>query len=537
MYIKTFPYKADIDSTFKGNPAIQLYGNRYSSDQSTLELLSEFLLIINAEKKIDSEKFSSALPPDQILDKWNDTMLQYAPKSRLNLKLFSFLGSSRLDSRHHTHLEQYNRLLNELKGKINTEGKANKQEVIRALENLFLGFQGIGTGRTWCAQSFFPFSKGFLTGETIWKETKAKRERPKSWDALFSSNSTFFTTNQHVFFARGGEVLYLYMCNALMRSEDDIRDWSEKYQIELNQNEQNPKWLHRELEKELSNLMSQCPKMVDEIADFIDRGIEAETSNKTDGYMGSPRYANAGWCPENAWQEGYLFALDILRICQADIDLIEKIYYLESACVLNVLRNMAKQSQRALSTGILADKLNYYFVISAPDEKNTALKRISQQSLQTIEKMVFSAIRLQMENVEKNNKSDESILREADKRSGPKFFLKLAKQAGLVIPRKGSGARFVLNSHLLRLLVLTTVPVQGRITYDKFKQLVKARYGMVFDASGFREASTWMDGNSIYLSSDTDAWLLEMLEASGLLIHLSDSCALVLHPNQENEEY
>jgi len=52
MYIKTFPHKADIDSTFKGNPAIQLYGNRYSSDQSTLELLSEFLLIINAEKKI-----------------------------------------------------------------------------------------------------------------------------------------------------------------------------------------------------------------------------------------------------------------------------------------------------------------------------------------------------------------------------------------------------------------------------------------------------------------------------------------------------
>jgi hypothetical protein len=58
---------------------------------------------------------------------------------------------------------------------------------------------------------------------------------------------------------------------------------------------------------------------------------------------------------------------------------------------------------------------------------------------------------------------------------------------------------------------------------------------MVFDDAGFGECCEWLGVQKVYLSSDTDAWLLDMLAESGLLMQLSDSCALVLHPNQVSE--
>ena len=78
---------------------------------------------------------------------------------------------------------------------------------------------------------------------------------------------------------------------------------------------------------------------------------------------------------------------------------------------------------------------------------------------------------------------------------------------------------------------VTTVPIGGRLTYDRFKQIVEARHGLVFDTDGFSRASVWTDGiGQVFVGNNIDSWLQEMLEAAGLLIRLSDSCALVENP-------
>jgi len=528
MPIETFPYNACDEKPFKSNPAIQFFGNRLFNDQTPIEFLLEFLLIVASRKIIDDkEEFSTSLPSYEMLISWHNSVLKYSPKARINLKLFSFLGSSRLDSRHATHRQHHQELLNMLASKIDISGPGSKSDVIRTLENLFLGFQGAGGGRTWCAQSFLPVTPGLLSGETIWKESKAKKDNVHNWEQSFSC----FDMKQHVFLARGGEVLYLQICNALRQPSSTIQSWVKESGVALDVNEQNPEWLHAELDRELKRLMTRCPATVTQIAEFIDSGLECETSYKTDYEKDDlPRYVKAGWCPAESWQEGYLFAVDVLRLCKANLDVIDRIYLLESACSMQVLRSLAMQSTRYSSSEHQVSWPGYRLAVSAPDEKNTAIKRISHQTAKMLEKQIFQAIRGHGVDLPKGEKEPETSLKGADRRYAGKLFVGLAKRIGFIVPRRGGGARFVLNEQLLRLMVVTTVPGGGRVTFDTFKKRLESRHGLVFDSDGFSRANEWVEGCGVYLPSDTDAWLQGMLEAAGLLIHLSDSCALVENP-------
>jgi len=531
MSNSTFPYDAKSEQAYKSNPAIRLFGNRFSTDQTSLELLGEFLLITTSVKEIEGKELRSALPPLDDIHSWSNSKLKYSPKIKLNLKLFAFLSSSRLDSRHLTHREHYTQLIQELKKRIKVDSN-DKTQVVKTLENLLLGFQGAGTSRTWCAQSFIPISRGLVAGEAIWNETKAKSHYAESWSYVLDNAKLYFSLNKHRFLARGGELLYLQICNAMKQNQEAIQAWNLDAKLEFSSEELEPEKLLNSLERGLAKFFSACPKFIDDLAEFIDDKLDPETAAKTDMHEQQPRFVEAGWCNSATWQEGYLLAVEMNRILSSGLDVMDSVYYLETLFMLHTLRNLIMQSSRCLSNGE-AKWPGYYMAINRSDEENGTLKRISHQSLKNIEKTIYMAIRSHMQGTD--IVQDEKILKEADTRSGHKFFLKMAKQAGLVIPKRGAWARFVLTPQILRVLVTTIVPQQGRITYETFKQLIRARWGMVFDEAGFGKCCEWLGVEKVYLSSDTDAWLLEMLAESGLLMHLSDSCALVLHPNQGND--
>ena len=531
MSNSTFPYDAKSEQAYKSNPAIRLFGNRFSTDQTSLELLGEFLLITTSVKEIEGKELRSALPPLDDIHSWSNSKLKYSPKIKLNLKLFAFLSSSRLDSRHLTHREHYTQLIQELKKRIKVDSN-DKTQVVKTLENLLLGFQGAGTSRTWCAQSFIPISRGLVAGEAIWNETKAKSHYAESWSYVLDNAKLYFSLNKHRFLARGGELLYLQICNAMKQNQEAIQAWNLDAKLEFSSEELEPEKLLNSLERGLAKFFSACPKFIDDLAEFIDDKLDPDTAVKTDMQEQQPRFVEAGWCNSATWQEGYLLAVEMNRILSSGLDVTDSVYYLETLFMLHTLRNLIMQSSRCLSNGE-AKWPSYFMAINRSDEENGTLKRISHQSLKNIEKTIYMAIRSHMQGTD--IVQDLKILKEADTRSGHKFFLKMAKQAGLVIPKRGAWARFVLTPQILRVLVTTIVPQQGRITYETFKQLIRARWGMVFDEAGFGECCEWLGVEKVYLSSDTDAWLLEMLAESGLLMHLSDSCALVLHPNQGND--
>lgn len=535
MTCKTYPYNPKNLLALQ-NPAIQLFGNRLYSDQTVSELLSEFLLVIFSPKQISQTEFDSALPSSGQLSDWKNSPLKYAPKARLNLKLFSFLGVSRLDSRHQTHRNHHEQLIQTLLNKVHVEDPEHKQDAIRTLENLFQGFHGAGSGRTWCTQSFLPISSGFLSCESIWKENRAQNDNITDWNDLIENRSSYFDMNQHLFFARGGELLYLQICNALRQPQERITQWCEDRNFGFTENEEDPAWLHHELNQALSSLADSCPGTLDDLAEFIDTHLDPITPESTDGPDSDRRYVTAGWCNAESWQEGYLFAVDLLRLLQSNLDIVERIYLLETACSLQVLRTLAMQSMRHRNGKAINSALDYRLAVSAPEETRPVIRRLSQQSVKAVEKSIFQSLRSNTLDLPEDETLRNKKLKQADKSYGSKLFVGLSKRIGFMVPKRGAGARFILNEQLLRVLVITTVPIGGRLTYDSFKTFLEKRHGLVFDAKGMNRASEYLCAKGIYLPADTDQWLQDMLEAAGFLIHLSDSCALIHNPADDTEE-
>ena len=527
-----FPEGLVDDDNQDLNPAIQLFGRRFFSDQTTIEFLVELLLVAVSCKQIDHREFDTPLPPYELLRRWpRRCRLEYAPKAHLNLKLFSFFGSSKLDTRHKTHRDHLKELDHAIMTNTMVTGD-RKENILKTLENLFLGFQGAGSQRTWCAQTFVPICQGFLSAETLWNETDARRYSADSWEEIMESYTTFFSVNRHRFLARGGEVLYLQLCNALRQTPETVATWAEASGLKdsFTRDEMNPLWLHGQLDSALSGLMQTCPKTVSDLAEFIDSGAEAQTAGKTDWQSHEPRYTACGWCPEESWQEGYLFAVEVLRLCRAEVDLMDRLELLELAYAMQVLRSLAMQASRYTATPGLHMATTYRLAISDPEGQNLTVRQISRASVRAIEKMIYDAVRHPDIKRRIPRLDRLKLYREADRRYGHKLFITLAKRIGLIIPRRGSGMRFVLTERLLRLLVMTLIPA-NRLTYDTFKVLAEVHYGLAFDESALGRASSWATGIRIEsFGGATDEWLQDMLEAAGILRRLSDSCALVENP-------
>lgn len=531
----TLQNEAKGDEDF--NPAIQLFGRRFFADQTVTELLIELFLIATSAKKIGTHDVSESLPlPDlERLQDWpSNEPLKYAPKARLNLKLFALLGASKLETRHETHMQHYQNLVTSLKrpDKLGISTSMDVDEVLKTLENLFLGLQSVGGQRTWCAQAFLPISKRLIAAETLWNDTQARRRNDLTWSTITEGFLQFFSFNKHRFLARGGELLYLQLCNALRQDSRSVQKWLYEAGVGCTAEESDTATLHRNLQIALVAVFDACPETVGKLATFLDSGIDALTAENTDlASDGRPRLASCGWCPEESWQEGAIFAVELLRICQALIDPIERIELLEIACALQLLRSLCAQSARyGRNVQVQADvggPLHYIWAVSDPDGRNTVTKQISRRNLNAIQRMIYEALRDPV--VRRGH--IESDYKEADKRYGHKLFLTVAKRIGLVVPKRGAGARLVLNDKLLRCMVLGTIRPGARVTYESFKSLLMAHYGVAVDARAIARSCTWTGSAELStLGGLTDSWLIEMLDASGMLIRLSDSFSLVVNP-------
>ncbi len=532
------------------NPAIQLFGRRFFGDQTVPEFLIEFLLVLSSQKRIADSVIpadESSFPNIELLCNWPEqTPLEYAPKSRLNLKLFALLGASKLETRHETHRLHYRELIKNIEQNIEAFGGITAEEVLKTLENLFLGFQRVGGQRTWCAQSFLPICPEMIAGETIWKGTKAKRDNVETWDEI-TIQSGYFESSQHIFLARGGESLYLQICNVLRIPQMDIDVWCKKIDASCTERERCPENLRRALTQGIHQALNTCPA-VGSLAKFVDEEVDKETAKRTDNRNDLPRYTECGWCPEDTWPESFIFAIDLLRICDAALDPIERLSLMETACAMQVLRTLCAQSARydqsKDSSG--AGALGYIWAISDPEGNNNILKRISRRSVETNLLLIQRAIRhpeivanieAQQQRCVVQGTSWKDPYKEADTRYGYKLFLALAKRLGLMVPRRGSGARFILTDHLLRYLVLTTVRPGERMKYDTFLEQVFQRHGMALSGKYLCRACEWSGAHPpAALDNATDHWLTSMLSSAGMLVHLSDSCSIVENPFSKRVE-
>ena len=546
--------KAILLSTMEGewlqNPAFRFFGKRLITEQSLPEFLNELLLILFSPKRLANAPhtpFESCFPPRKILDMPGGHCLEYTASAHLNLKLFAFFGASRLDARHKMHREHFESLQHLLYNRIQTESKQDTAIIIRDLEKLFLGLRSVGDGRTWCAQQFLPLCKGLLTTETIWNEKESIRNPVQNWADSLETTSKYWSINKHRFMARGGDVLYYQLCLALSQTKDRILQWSNEAGLGLSPEECDPEGLHKDLEQALQGLLGKRSGL-DALAALIS-DLETETAARTDhDRRGERRYQSMGWCSAESWREGYLFAVELLRILRAEVDIMDRLILLETACGLHILRTLAART--AALTRQPLPWPGYLLPITAPEEKNITLRAVSQHACKRLRTMQERLILDQLPycTFEPKNKGDGSpaaleaakkkyLGDEVSKKYVAGLFSSLAKNyLGLIVPRTGSGERFVLSERILRLLVLTLVPAQGHLSLDRFKARARAWHGFVFDAEGFEVTQRWLTGRTAIFPTRCDAWLRDVLEDGNFLIHLSDACSLVHNPIAERQE-
>lgn len=545
---KLYPDESLLSSSslqdLQENPAFRFFGKRLFGDQSLPEFLNELLLILFSPKRLANHPHTPiecCFPPRDRLAIPGDQRIEYAPSARLNLKLFAFFGASRLDARHKSHRDHFESLRQWLLNCLQTEYEHDNLAIIRDLQNLFLGLRSVGDGRTWCAQQFLPLCQNLLTSETIWQETKGKNAA--NWDEALS----FFSNNKYAFMSHGGDVLYYQLCLALSQTKDRILQWSNEAGLGLSPEECDPEGLHKDLERALQGLLGKRSGL-DALAALIS-DLETETAARTDhDRRGERRYQSMGWCSAESWREGYLFAVELLRILHAEVDIMDRLILLETACGLHILRTLAART--AALTRQPLPWPGYLLPITAPEEKNITLRAVSQHACKRLRTMQERLILDQLPycTFEPKNKGDGSpaALEAAKKKylgndvcqkyvSG--LFSSLAKNyLGLIVPRTGSGERFVLSERILRLLVLTLVPAQGHLSLDRFKARARAWHGFVFDAEGFEDTQRWLTGRTAIFPTRCDAWLRDVLEDGNFLIHLSDACSLVHNPIAERQE-
>lgn len=541
--LKSFPVNVkDVKNKLEDrNPAVQLFGRRFFSDQPSLEILSELLLVMTSRKRIGMRPhFDGVFPELATLRDWpyDSNGLAYEPKAKLNLKLFAFLGSSRLETRHESHRSHGVELWRQLREKISTSD-LEKDEALRILSNLFTGFWGNGAERTWCAQTFLPFSKSLLSTEVIWNQTEARRhDSSGSWDYVIDNINKFFSVNKHRFLARGGEVIYLHLCNALRQDPQMLQAWFAEHSAGdttladmLTPDEKDPATLHTALQSGFESFFAKTPPMLGQLADFIDTGVDPETARNSDRGEpdGSPRKAQCGWCPEESWREGYLLAVELKRILSANLDVFETVDLLEIACAMHVMRALAAQSYRATGNGA-THGFDYRLLVSDAEGSSRRIKEFSRETLTNVRRRISEAIRIPEIFTSIDPHAIQKVYDEADSRYGGKLYLRIGKSLGMIIPRRGAGIRIILTDRILRYLLLSLVPGR-RMTFDTFQHQAELHHGLVFEEGNLRAAREMQGRKELLDSSDhADSHLEQMLDASGVLVRLSDSCSLVRNP-------
>ena len=513
----------NIDTSRDYNPAIRLFGNRFIKDQTMLEYMVELLAMFFSPKWIGEQEISTPLPSLQQIRTWpNGVKLKYQPPIKLNLKLLAFLGSSRIDGRHIVHEQQYKKLHSLMEDQI--QCNYDKQKAIEFLEEFISGFQGVGLNRTWCAQAFYPISSSLITQETIWNETVARKNEPLNWSDSVDNFHNFYSRTKRNFMARGGEMLYLQLCNVFRSDEEELKKLATE--LEFKADEANLEQLFQDLQEQIPLLQGMYTESFDRLVDFLE-SLDSDTyeqiNQKNQGLF-------CQWCPQESWPEGYMFAVELKRLLSTRLDPIDRLELLMTGCSLQVLRSLSAQSVRySQNTEKNHSPLGYAWIFSSSNSSQQQ-RRISHRNLQSVQGVIQNALRTEslQENAKRRPKKNKDIYREADESYGHKLFLSLGKKMGIIAPYKGRGARFIMTDKLLRYLVVVLLQPGERITYQEFLQRMYMQYGIAIEREQLEDAIAWsgLPANTA-LQFSKNPWLANMLRAGGFLTELSDAWSIV----------
>jgi hypothetical protein len=512
------------------NAAVQVFGRRFFKDQTPVEYLAEFFLVFASAKDVQQADeyefpdYAGVVP----------LRLSYHPRYRLGLKLFAFLGASKLETRHRIHITSFRSGVAEVERRISPDSSISTQEGVRLIQGLFSGFVGVAGDRTWTAHTFLPASGSLLAGEVLWRHagTRGAAKKDLIWDEAWD----YFETGKHSFMARGGELLYLQLASMFNTEGRTIPsafrnnvNGTYTHFDEIDSTDQ----LRANLQQLLKALLQESDHAVGAISDFVQNAFDAAG---VDSEYPNPRTATLGWVPRETATEAFLFAWEAENICKAQRSGLQKISLLKDLCVLQVMRSLCFQSARVMELDSLKGFVGGYSWVACAVDATTLDpgKKIAINAYDAVENLLYRSLRnfggYSPDSVPSDETKKQSWLDKGDDNT-IRLFRKIGKQIGVIVPRKGQGMRINLPSHIVRLLVAALVPPGKRIRLDAFYQRIFGHYGIAINRESAESA---LSPYGIQLASDAfgldSTWFEEELRRGGYLIPLSDAVSLVCNP-------
>ncbi|ANU09612.1 hypothetical protein BBH88_04525 [Planococcus antarcticus DSM 14505] len=510
--VKEYPPLRDL-KTFEKNPQIQIYGHRLFKDQTLYEYLLEFLVVF-ISKKGDSQ-YSDADEGFSFYVPTNGEKLTYFPAPKIGLKRFVFFNHSDQEKRFAIDKSALNAHRKHLDSLIDLNGNKTmpKQLVLEVLQDLLYGFNAVTGKRSWFAQSLLPMAPEMIFCEAI--GSKSVRTKLSELEGEQGDNENKwaeidkkFKFDQHAFMARGGEVYYLHVAQALQNAAPEC-----KYSITVG------------IKEMISGI-----EQLSQISRFIQNQWEevVDNSKENDLYFHYIK-KTAEFIPNTYAKRGDFTVEEIHNLISCELDPFEKIKLFGTLIAMQIIRLMTLQATETIKA-----EDSQEWLIDLTNDSKSPIRKIAVNSYRDLEENVFRAIH--HADLESYLKKNENINMTATKafdaaaKDTNLLVRRLAKSIGLVIPVKGPNMRFSLNEDLVKVLVVTLIEPGERLLFSTFLKKCYKHFKIII---GSKEAAQHFHEREMTHLVDFDeneAAFQQLLKNCGFLRNLSDATSIVENP-------
>lgn len=489
----TYPRSVeDIDKHMRSVSA-RLFGNRFMPDQTLYEYLIEFLLVFVSAKNSDLKTGKMKFHDN------SDNRLEYWIEPRMGLRRFIFYDKARKNGVIPIDEHAYKEILKILKGNISADSEANKQDILDGIQDLLHGYAVVIKKRTWCAQTLLPVCPEMVLCDAM---PNQKHRKLLDWLGDEDRVDTSFDFDKRNFLARGGEVYYLHLLQALEKNEEN-KD---------------------KLENLLVNLMGGENNKLSAICNVIQNSWES-SMNFEKGDLS--KHMSLSFIPEDAYVEcGDYSVNELINYLSSELPSINKIEVLAKGIMFQVMRMLSWRVDNYLGNDKKA------WIVDMKGGSTDTVKKIAADNYRNIEDGFMTALNQSAREIGIADSEYMTKLNKA-KKSSLDLFRSKGKELQCIIPTNGQFERFSLSEDVIRFLVLSLVPPKKKMTLNMFLEKLYLHYGIIIGPEEYRKSID--DGSkleaslSISFSENVNAFQV-FLKATGFLRELSDATSIVVNP-------
>lgn len=496
-----------LEEEIKSNLSINnlLFGKRIKSSQTIPEYLIEFLITVKSKKKIADVEYLCGFPES---DDINDHVVQYQPKAYMGLRRFIFFQNSSVEKRSSVDREAYEKCVEDIKRHITiTNDSIDEDTGVFMLQNFLNSFSVENADRAWFTKAILPISYNVLFPEALGERKLRANVKMSDVDNI-SEVDTKFEFNKYTYMARGGEIYYLHVLHAL--NSKDNHGYAEV------------------ISNGIDKMLNSMPN-IGKLSDFIEREwLEEEGIDLRDFTISKKMSA----IPlVYSLRDNYTVS-ELANFLSCQIQPMEKIELFSFGIIIQILRMMFLSASKNTNHGTGAWIID---VNQKSVRDNSEIKKLAIKGFENYEAIIrqFILDGIEVYYPDKDEGFKEKQIKDA-KENSIGIFRKLGKEIGMIIPIKGPGMRFTISESVIKFMVMSLVPPECKVTFDKFLDLMYDHFGIVIAEQHYLDAvnQQCFDGtpNIAPFLNDNRSDFAQKLKSCGFLRDLSDATAIVENP-------